>query len=83
MGELEGKVAIVLGASAEGGTGWAVAEELARRGAKVAVAARNRDRVDQLAAKIAGLAFTCDIALRESMQLSTVPWRSWGRSILR
>jgi NAD(P)-dependent dehydrogenase (short-subunit alcohol dehydrogenase family) len=62
MGRLEHKVAIVLGASAERGTGWAIAEELARRGAKVAVAARRKDRLDTLAERIGGAAFACDIA---------------------
>jgi len=59
---LQGKVAIVLGASAERGTGWAIAEELARQGAKVAVAARRRDKLDVLAKRINGAAFTCDSA---------------------
>lgn len=67
MSELNGKAAIVLGASAEGGTGWAVAEELARRGAKVAVAARNKDNLDRLAAKIDGVAFACDVASKEQI----------------
>ena len=39
--DLKGKVAVVLGASAEGGTGWAVAEALAKNGAKVVVGARS------------------------------------------
>ena len=32
MAELDGKVAVVVGASAEGGTGWAIAERLAAAG---------------------------------------------------
>jgi NAD(P)-dependent dehydrogenase (short-subunit alcohol dehydrogenase family) len=59
---LEGKVATVLGASAEGGTGWAVAEELARCGAKVVVGARTRPELDRLADRIGGTAVTCDAA---------------------
>jgi NAD(P)-dependent dehydrogenase (short-subunit alcohol dehydrogenase family) len=53
-------VAVVLGASASGGTGWAVAEALAAAGAQVVVAARRREPREKLAAKIGGLAVVCD-----------------------
>ena len=55
MASLEGKVAVVLGASAAGGTGWAVAEHLAAEGAKVVVADRRREPLEELAAKIGGI----------------------------
>lgn len=57
---LEGKVATVLGASAEGGTGWAIAEALARNGAKVVVGARSKEPLERLASKIGGKAVVCD-----------------------
>ena len=57
---LEGKVATVLGASAEGGTGWAVAEALARNGAKVVVGARSLAPLKELARRIGGTAVACD-----------------------
>lgn len=57
---LEGKVAVVLGASAEGGTGWAIAETLAGAGAKVVVAARRIEPLRSLADKIGGRAVACD-----------------------
>lgn len=57
---LKDKVAVVLGASAEGGTGWAIAESLAAEGAKVVVASRSRTELDRLAAQIGGVAVTCD-----------------------
>jgi ribitol 2-dehydrogenase len=45
--QLEGKVAVVTGAST--GIGRAVAQELVRRGARVVIAARSRERVDAAA----------------------------------
>jgi NAD(P)-dependent dehydrogenase (short-subunit alcohol dehydrogenase family) len=47
--DLAGRVAVVLGASAEGGTGWDVAERLASNGAKVVVAARTLPPLERLA----------------------------------
>jgi NAD(P)-dependent dehydrogenase (short-subunit alcohol dehydrogenase family) len=60
MGDLQGKVAVVLGASAEGGTGWGVAEGLAAAGAKVVVAARSIEPLQRLADRIGGIAVRCD-----------------------
>lgn len=65
---LKDKVAVVLGASAEGGTGWAIAEALAEEGAKVVVAARNREGLEKLAAKIGGIAIPCDAGKREDIE---------------
>lgn len=59
---LEGKAAVVLGCSASGGTGWAIAEGLAAEGARVMVAARSRGPLEALAAKIGGVACVCDVA---------------------
>jgi NAD(P)-dependent dehydrogenase (short-subunit alcohol dehydrogenase family) len=60
MNRLTGKVAVVLGASAEGGTGWAIAEALAEAGAKVVVGARSIAPLQRLADKIGGAAVPCD-----------------------
>lgn len=60
MSDLKGKVAVVLGASAEGGTGWGIAEGLASAGARVVVGARSYEPLKRLADKIGGLAVRCD-----------------------
>ena len=57
---LDGRVAIVTGASS--GLGATVAEALAALGARVAVVARRRDRLDALAERIGGLAVACDLS---------------------
>jgi NADP-dependent 3-hydroxy acid dehydrogenase YdfG len=64
MGErLEGTVALVTGASS--GIGEATARALAKAGAKVAVAARRKDRLDALADETGALAIEADITDRE------------------
>jgi NADP-dependent 3-hydroxy acid dehydrogenase YdfG len=60
---LDGTVALVTGASS--GIGEAAARALARQGAKVAVAARRRDRLDALAGEIDALVIEADIADRD------------------
>jgi NADP-dependent 3-hydroxy acid dehydrogenase YdfG len=63
MAELEGTVALVTGASS--GIGEATAKALAAHGAKVAVAARRKDRLDALAGEIDALAIEADITQRD------------------
>lgn len=58
--QLKDRVAVVLGASAEGGTGWAIAKSLANEGAKVVLGARRREPLERLAAKIGARAIVCD-----------------------
>jgi 3-oxoacyl-[acyl-carrier protein] reductase len=57
---IEGKVALVMGASR--GIGRAVAAELAREGARVAIAARSLERLQAVAAEIEATAFEHDSA---------------------
>ncbi len=71
MGTLDGKVAIVTGASQ--GIGWAEAVALAREGAAVTVAARNMDNLTELAEEIKSfggrvLPVQCDVSDKEQIQ---------------
>jgi NAD(P)-dependent dehydrogenase (short-subunit alcohol dehydrogenase family) len=60
MTDLTGKTAVVLGASAAGGTGWAVAEAFAAAGARVVIGARDFDSLQRLAERISAKAVRCD-----------------------
>jgi len=62
VGQLEGKVAIVLGASAPGGSGWAIARRFAAEGAKLVVGARSEGPLQDLARQTGGIAQVCDVA---------------------
>jgi 3-oxoacyl-[acyl-carrier protein] reductase len=71
MANLEGRIALVTGASQ--GIGRACALELARAGATVALAARNQAKLAEVAAEIAALggqaaAFALDVASEESIK---------------
>jgi 3-oxoacyl-[acyl-carrier protein] reductase len=71
MAQLQGKTALVTGASQ--GIGRACALALAAAGARVALAARNEDKLNQVAAEIAAkggsaAVFTLDIASEESIK---------------
>jgi NAD(P)-dependent dehydrogenase (short-subunit alcohol dehydrogenase family) len=61
------KRAVVLGASEEGGTGWAIAEALAAREFYVTVGARRREGIEKLAAVIGGRAIPCDATVEEDV----------------
>lgn len=63
MADLTGKVAAIIGCSAPQGSGWAIAQRLAREGAKVVVASRRRNQLDDLARETGGVAVTCDVAV--------------------
>ncbi|QCP50394.1 SDR family oxidoreductase [Trinickia violacea] len=65
--KLKGKVAVVLGASAQAGTGWAIAERFAAEGAKVIVAARREAHLRRLADKIGGVAQACDVGNEDAV----------------
>lgn len=62
MASLDGKIAIVLGASAPGGSGAAIARRFAAEGAKLVVGARSEGPLQELAGETGGLAMRCDVA---------------------
>lgn len=62
MGRLDGKVAVIIGASGEGSMGQATARRFAAEGAKVVVAARRTGPLETLAAEIGATACACDIS---------------------
>lgn len=67
MSTLSNKTALILGASSEGGVGWATAERFAAEGARVIVAARRIEPLQKLAAKIGAEAVVADIGREESV----------------
>jgi hypothetical protein len=71
LADFQGRVAVVTGASSGIGTG--LARLLARRGARVVLVARRRERLDALADEIAAgggsaLAIACDVGSREEVE---------------
>ena len=64
--DLQGQVALVTGGGR--GIGRNIALELAASGARVAVAARTRDEIEETAQEINGLAIECDVSDRVSVE---------------
>lgn len=62
MSTLQGKTALIIGSSSEGGVGWTTAMRFASQGAKVLVAARRTEPLAKLAEITGGQALRCDIA---------------------
>jgi NAD(P)-dependent dehydrogenase (short-subunit alcohol dehydrogenase family) len=64
--ELDGQVALVTGGGR--GVGAFIARELAAAGARVAVSARTKEQVDEIAHEIGGLAVVADVTDRASVE---------------
>lgn len=61
VGQLDGKVAIVIGAAGRDNMGQVIARAFAREGAKLVVAGRDWKSLDELAAELGGVGVVCDI----------------------
>lgn len=80
MSLFAGKTAVVLGASAEGGTGWAIAEAFAQAGANVVVGARSLPALQRLADKVRGTAVACDVSDEAQVRnLAATALRTYGQ----
>jgi 3-oxoacyl-[acyl-carrier protein] reductase len=64
--DLTGQVALITGGGR--GIGASIARELASAGARIAVAARTREQVEDVAGEIGGHAFVVDVAEREAVE---------------
>ena len=63
MGKLDGKVAVILGASSIEGLGGVIAKSYANEGAKVVISGRRQEPLDELAMELSGKAQVCDITV--------------------
>lgn len=61
MGRLDGKVAVILGASDGRSMGYATAKRFVEEGAKVVLAARRSEAAQMLAERLGGIGVSCDI----------------------
>lgn len=68
MGRLDGKVAVVLGAAAQGNMGQAIARRFAQEGAKLVVAGRHEAPLAEFAREIGGDAARCDITKKAEVE---------------
>lgn len=70
MSDLQDQVAVVVGSSS--GMGRATAISLADRGAKVVLAARSRDKLEELASEIGTNTLVCTVDVEDSTQVEAL-----------
>ena len=68
MGQLNGKVAVVIGAAGRGNMGQVIARAFASEGAQLVVAGRDAARLREFADEIGGEAIVCDICSEEDLK---------------
>lgn len=68
MSELQGKVAVILGAAGRGNMGQTIARRFTAAGARVVVAGRDAQALAALAAELGGVAATCDITRKADLE---------------
>ncbi|MFN2328401.1 MAG: SDR family NAD(P)-dependent oxidoreductase [Chromatocurvus sp.] len=69
MGRLQGKVAVILGASEDSSMGAATARRFAAEGAKLILAARRKEAVEAVASPLGAVAVACDITREEDIEM--------------
>lgn len=80
MKSLQGKTAVIAGASGKANIGSAIARRFAAEGANVVVAARRKGPLDALASDIGGLAIACDVTEESSIKnLFEEAGRAYGK----
>ncbi len=80
MARLDGKVAVVIGASGQQNFGSAIARRFAEEGAKVVVAGRRQELLDSLAEEIGGLGVATDATDETAIEnLFTTAKSEYGR----
>lgn len=80
MGRLEGKTAVILGASKRDNMGQVVARRFIAEGARVVVSGRDREELERFAAQAGALAVACDITRKEDIEsLARAAKQKYGR----
>ena len=83
MQDFNSKIVVITGAAT--GIGFALARQFAKRGAKLVLAARRRNRLDEAAGMLAAdgadvRVFECDVTERDQVEaLANFAWNSFGR----
>ena len=67
MGQLDGKAAVIIGASETGNMGQAIARRYRKEGAQVVVASRNAEKSAAFAKEIGGYSTACDITKKDDL----------------